>query len=80
MYFVYILECGDGSLYTGITNDLNKRLIAHQSGKGGRYTRGRQVIGFVYTERHPNRSVASKREAEIKSWRKEEKLALIKSK
>jgi len=79
VYFVYILECDDGSLYTGITNNLERRLEAHQSGKGGRYTRGRNVVKFVYTEEQPNRSSASKREAEIKSWRREDKLALIKS-
>lgn len=80
MYFVYILECGDGSLYTGITTDLGRRLAAHQSGKGGRYTRARKVVKFVYMEEHPNRSSASKREAEIKSWKKGRKLGLIKSK
>ncbi len=78
MYFVYILECGDGSLYTGITNNLERRFAAHQNGKGGHYTRGRQVVKFLYTEEHPNRSSASKREAEIKSWHREDKLALIK--
>ena len=78
MYFVYILECGDGSLYTGITNDLERRFAAHQKGLGGHYTRGRQVVKFVYTEEHPNRSEATKREAEIKKLRKERKLELIK--
>ena len=77
MYFVYILECGDGSLYTGITTDLERRFAAHQKGQGGHYTRSRQVVKFVYTEEHPNRSEASKREAEIKKWRKERKLELI---
>lgn len=78
MYFVYILECDDGTLYTGITNNLERRFEAHQSGKGGRYTRGRKVVKFVYTEELKDRSSASKREAEIKRWRKEAKFALIK--
>lgn len=79
-YFVYILLCGDGSLYTGITNNLERRFEAHKNGKGGHYTRSREVVKFVYTEEQPNRSLASKREAEIKSWSKEDKLALIKAK
>ena len=77
MYFVYILLCKDGSLYTGITNDLERRFIAHQKGQGGHYTRSRQVVKFVYTEEHQSRSSALKREAEIKGWRKEKKLELI---
>jgi len=78
MYFVYILKCSDRSLYTGITTNLKRRLEEHKSGKGGHYTSSRKVIGMVYTEQHPNRSVASKREAEIKSWPREKKLNLIK--
>jgi putative endonuclease len=77
VYFVYLLLCGDGSLYTGITNDLKRRFIAHQKGQGGHYTRTRRVVRFVYTEEHKDRSSALKREAEIKGWRKERKLALI---
>lgn len=77
MYFVYIIECDDGSLYTGITTDLKRRFLEHQSGKGGNYTRSRKVIKFVFTEKQPYRSAASKREAEIKSWKKEQKLQLI---
>lgn len=76
VYFVYILECSDKSLYTGITNNIERRFIAHKNGKGGHYTRGRRVVKFVYTETHPNRSSASKREAEIKSWKRKDKLAL----
>ncbi|MCB9818687.1 GIY-YIG nuclease family protein [Candidatus Nomurabacteria bacterium] len=78
MYFVYILLCGDGSLYTGITNNLERRFEAHKNGKGGHYTRARKVVKFVYTEEHSSRSLALKREAEIKSWKKEDKLILIK--
>lgn len=77
MYFVYILECGDRSLYTGITNDLKRRFEQHKNKEGGHYTSSKQVVKVVYTEEHPNRSSALKREAEIKSWRREKKLALI---
>ncbi len=80
MYFVYMLECKDGSLYTGITTDVKRRFLEHKSGIGGRYTRAKDVVRVVYTEEHPNRSSASKREAEIKSWRRERKLKLCKRK
>lgn len=78
MYFLYILKCSDGSLYTGITTDLKRRLKEHKEGKGGHYTRSRKVLKIVYSEKHLNRSIASKREAEIKGWRRSMKLALIK--
>jgi putative endonuclease len=77
MYFVYILECADKSLYTGITTDLKRRLSEHQSGKGGHYTRSRKAVRMVYTEKKRNRSTASKREAEIKGFSRSEKLRLI---
>ena len=77
MYFVYVLECGDTSLYTGITTDLKRRLDEHKNGTGGHYTRAKEAVRMVYVEEHPNRSSASKREAEIKSWRREKKLDLI---
>lgn len=76
MYFVYILECSDSSLYTGITTDLDRRFKEHADKKGANYTRSRTPIRFIYTEEHPDRSSASKREAEIKSWKREKKLAL----
>lgn len=77
MYFVYIIECSDASLYTGITNNLEKRLKKHKSGEGGSYTRSRHAMKIVYSEQHPDRSSASKREAEIKGWRRKKKLDLI---
>lgn len=77
MYFVYILTCGDGSLYTGITTDVARRLEEHKKKLGGHYTRSRGAISIVYTEQHPNRSSALKREAEIKGWRRGKKLSLI---
>ncbi len=77
MYFVYILECTDKSLYTGITNDLKRRFNQHKKGEGGHYTSAKQVVRIAYSEEHPNRSSASKREAEIKSWTRQKKLDLI---
>ena len=79
MYQVYILTCADTSLYTGITNNLARRLAQHKKGTASRYTSAKQVVKFVYTEKHPDRSSALKREAEIKSWRRSKKLALIKT-
>jgi putative endonuclease len=76
MYFVYILLCDDGSLYTGITTDVERRFVEHKSKNGGRYTRSRGVTKIVYTEQHKNRSAALKREAEIKKWRREQKMEL----
>jgi putative endonuclease len=74
---VYVLRCGDRTLYTGITNDLDGRLAAHRSGTASKYTRGRQPLRLVYHESHPNRSSASRREAEIKKLPRSAKLALI---
>ncbi len=77
MYFVYMLECSDGSLYTGITTDVKRRFQEHKAGKGGHFTSSRDVVKIVYTEEHPDRSSASKREAEIKRLRRADKLKLI---
>ncbi|MCR4333717.1 MAG: GIY-YIG nuclease family protein [Patescibacteria group bacterium] len=77
MYFVYLLECKDGSLYTGITTDVERRFKEHKSGMGGHYTRAKEAVRVVYTEKYPDRSSASKREAEIKGWRREKKLTLV---
>jgi putative endonuclease len=79
MYHVYILLCADGTLYTGITNNLERRLKEHQTGKGARYTRRKGVRKILYTEKHPSRSSALKREAEIKKWSREKKIRLIHS-
>jgi len=76
-WIVYILRCGDDSLYTGITDDLPRRLKAHESGKGAKYTRGRSPLTVVYTEPHADRAAASRREWEIKHLTREQKLALI---
>lgn len=77
MYYVYIIECQDKTLYTGITTDVKRRFREHSSGKGGAYTSSRKVKKILYTEKHPDRSSALKREAEIKSWDRKKKLALI---
>ena len=78
MYFVYILKCRDASLYTGITTDLARRFAEHKNGVGSHYTCSRGAVKIVYSEKHRTRSLASKREAEIKSWPRAKKLALIK--
>lgn len=75
-YYVYLLKCGDGSLYTGITTDVKRRFQEHRNKAGGHYTRARDVVRIVYTEEHPDRSSASKREAAIKRWPRKKKLAL----
>lgn len=74
---VYILRCGDGSLYTGITKDIPARLELHRSGKGAKYTRGRGPLEVVYQEELPDKSAALKREYAIKRLRREEKERLI---
>ncbi len=74
---VYILECSDGTLYTGWTTDLAARLAAHQGGRASRYTRGRRPLPLVYSEELPSVSDARRREAAIKSLHRRAKLALI---
>ena len=77
MYLVYILRCGDGSLYTGITNDLSRRLAAHSSGRGAKYTRSRLPVALVWQEAQPDKSAALRREQQIKALSRAEKLRLI---
>jgi len=74
---VYVLRCGDGSLYTGITNDLERRLAAHRAGTASRYTRSRRPVRLVYRERRRSRSAALKREAAIKRLPRAAKLRII---
>ena len=76
-WYVYILRCGDGSLYTGISDDVPRRLEAHRSGKGAKYTRGRGPLELVFTQQTEDKSAALRREAEIKKLRREEKENLI---
>ena len=77
MNFTYMLECADGSYYTGWTNDLGKRLSTHQAGKGGKYTRSRLPVALVYAERCETRREAMSREWHIKRLSRAEKLRLI---
>lgn len=74
---VYILECGDGTLYTGITDDLRRRLKAHAEGKGAKYTRGRGPLILRYLETVADKSAALKRECVLKRLRRSEKMAII---
>ena len=76
---VYILKCGDGTLYTGWTNDFEKRLKAHSMGKGAKYTRGRGPLVPVYLEFTEDRNSAAQREAAIKKLPRSKKLLLISS-
>lgn len=76
-WHVYIIECSDGSLYTGITNDLDKRITAHNDGRGAKYTKARRPVYLRYSEPAANRKNASQREYAIKSLRKVEKIQLI---
>ena len=71
------MRCGDGSLYTGWTNDLEQRLAAHQGGKGAKYTKGRTPIELVYFEKLPDKSAALRRENELKKLPKNKKEELI---
>ena len=77
MCYVYILECSDGTLYTGWTNNLEKRFKAHSSGKGAKYTRGRLPVKIVYYEEFQDKISAQKREYAIKTLNRIEKLKLI---
>lgn len=77
MNYVYILRCGDGSLYTGWTNDLERRLATHSAGKGGKYTRSHLPVELIYYETLPGPHEAMSRERHIKALSRREKLALI---
>jgi putative endonuclease len=76
-WFVYIIQCEDGTLYTGITTDTDRRLAEHQAGTASKYTRAHGAEKMVYTEAAEDRSKASKREAEIKNLSREEKKQMI---
>ena len=76
-YWLYILRCGDGSLYTGITTDVERRLALHRSGKGAKYTRGRGPLTVVYREDCGDKSAALRREYAVKQLTRAEKLSLI---
>lgn len=74
--FTYILRCADGTLYTGWTNDLQKRIAAHNAGTGAKYTRPRRPVELIYHETFPTKEEAMRREWEIKQLSRKEKLAL----
>jgi len=76
-WMVYVLRCHDGSLYTGVTNDLPRRLATHQTGRGSAYVRSRLPVRVVYREAQPDRSAALRREAAIKRLPRAGKLALV---
>ena len=76
-WYLYILRCGDGTLYTGITTDVEKRLETHRTGKGAKYTRGRLPLELVYRESCGNHSDALKREIAVKRMTRQEKETLL---
>ena len=80
MYYVYLIQCEDGSIYTGITNNMERRFKEHEGKIGGHYTRAHKVEKILYTEEYPTRSEALKREAEIKKLTRDKKLELVKMK
>jgi len=77
MYYVYILLCSDGSLYTGISDNPDTRFSDHKNGKGGKYTRSHKPIKLLYTERLESKSAALKREAQIKGWSRQKKIDIL---
>ena len=77
MWYVYILRCGDGTFYTGSTDDVERRLAVHRSRKGAKYTRGSGPLELVYQEALPDRSSALRREAAIKKLTRAQKERLI---
>ncbi len=76
-WWVYILRCRDGTLYTGITTDVARRLAEHRAGAGARYTRSRLPLRLVWREPQPDRAAAARREAQVKRLPRAQKLALI---
>lgn len=77
VWHTYIVQCKDGTFYTGISTDIERRISQHNSGKGAKYTKQRRPVHLVYSETHPNRSEASKREWVIKQLSRKEKEKLI---
>ena len=77
MWYVYILKCRNGALYTGITDDIERRLREHNSGKGGKYTAVWRPVTLLYNETYRNKSDALKREIRLKKWTRAKKLALV---
>ncbi|HKL76036.1 MAG TPA: GIY-YIG nuclease family protein [Halanaerobiales bacterium] len=80
MNFVYIVKCSDNTLYTGYTTELKRRIKEHNNGQGAKYTRGRTPVELVYYEKKESKSLAMKREYEIKQLNRKEKIELIENK
>jgi putative endonuclease len=78
MWNVYVLLCSDGSFYTGISTNPQQRFLDHTSGRGGAYTRSHKPVKIIYLEKHPDKSSALKREAQIKSWPRRKKIHFLK--
>lgn len=76
-WFFYIVRCADNSLYSGVTNNLKKRLAKHNCGQGARYTAIRRPVKLIYSEKYRNLSSARKREEQVKRWDKSKKITLI---
>jgi putative endonuclease len=77
IYYIYIVQCADGTLYTGCANDLERRIEKHNLGRGAKYTRGRSPVKLVYFEQFKSQTKALQREYEIKQLNRAEKIALI---
>ena len=80
MHYTYMLKCKDGTYYTGYTNDLEKRVQAHNEGKGAKYTKGRGPVELIYFEEYEEKSIAMRREWEIKKLTRSQKEELHKNK
>lgn len=78
-YFAYFLRCADGSLYAGYTTDIERRVLEHNTGTGAKYTSSKRPVELIYSEEFPSKSMAMKREAEFKSWKRAEKLSFLAS-
>jgi len=77
IWYLYILECKDKSLYTGITNNIERRLEKHTDGSASRYTAKNRPVKLIYSEQYPDKNSALKREAQLKGWTRKKKLKLI---
>lgn len=78
MWYTYIVRCRDGSLYTGVTNGLQSRIDRHNDGSGAKYTRAKRPVKLVYAEKFDTKSKAQIREAEVKKFKRKEKVHLVK--
>jgi putative endonuclease len=77
MYYIYILQCSDNSLYTGFTTDLKRRVEDHNNGKGSKYVRSKLPVKLIYSEEYSSKSEALKRERQIKGWKRDKKVRIL---